>query len=170
MINSICNYLFVEIERRRSMLFKTKYFGEIDLGEDKILTFENGIMGFENFKKYTILFDSEDGTEPTISWLQSLDEERLALPIINPLLVKEDYNPVVEDELLSSLGELTEDNIVILLTMTIPAELENMTVNLKAPFIINSDTKKGCQIIVENKDYEIKYNVYDILKKKKGDE
>ena len=41
--------------------------------------------------------------------------------------------------------------------------------NLKAPFIINSDTRKGCQIIVENKDYEIKYNVYEALKKKKGE-
>lgn len=152
------------------MLFKTKYFGEIDLSEDKILTFDNGIMGFEEYKKYTILFDSADEGEPIISWLQSLDEEMLAIPVINPLLVKEDYNPVVEDELLKPLGELTEENIVLLLTMTIPAELEKMTVNLKAPFVINSDTRKGCQIIVENKDYEIKYNVYEVLKKKKGDE
>lgn len=152
------------------MLFKTKYFGEIDLEEDKILTFENGIMGFEDFKRYTILFDSDDGAEPMISWLQSLDEEMLALPVVNPLLVKEDYNPVVEDELLKSLGELTEENIVILLTMTIPQDIEKMSVNLKAPIVINSDTRKGCQVIVENKDYEIKYNVYDVLKKKKGDE
>lgn len=152
------------------MLFKTKYFGEIDLEEDKILTFENGIMGFEDFKRYTILFDSDDGAEPMISWLQSLDEEMLALPVVNPLLVKADYNPVVEDELLKSLGELTEENIVILLTMTIPQDIEKMSVNLKAPIVINSDTRKGCQVIVENKDYEIKYNVYDVLKKKKGDE
>ncbi len=148
------------------MLVKTKHFGEIDLTEDKILTFENGIMGFEDFKRYTILFDSEDGEEPVISWLQSLDEETFAIPVVSPLLVKEDYNPVVEDEWLNSLGELTDENIVILLTITVPSDLEKMTVNLKAPFIINSDTRKGCQIIVENKDYEIKYNVYEILKQK----
>ena len=148
------------------MLVKTKYFGEIDLTEDKILTFDNGIMGFENFKKYTILFDSADGEEPVISWLQSLDEEAFAIPVVSPLLVKEDYNPIVEDEWLSSLGELTDENIAILLTLTVPPNLEKMTVNLKAPFIINSDTRKGCQIIVENKDYEVKYNVYEILKKK----
>lgn len=148
------------------MLVKTKHFGEIDLTEDKILTFNNGIMGFEDFKKYTILFDSEDGEEPVISWLQSLDEETFAIPVVSPLLVKEDYNPIVEDEWLSSLGELTDENIVILLTITVPADLEKMTVNLKAPFVINSDTRKGCQIIVENKDYEVKYNVYEILKRK----
>ena len=41
-----------------------------------------------------------------ISWLQSLNEPGLALPVINPVLVMEDYNPVVEEELLSGLGEL----------------------------------------------------------------
>ncbi len=151
------------------MLVKTRYFGEIDLAEDKILTFDNGILGFEDYKKYTILFNNEDGKGATISWLQSLDEETLAIPVINPLLVKEDYNPIVDDELLKSLGKLNDENILVLLTMTIPSNLEKMTANLKAPFIINSDTRKGCQIIVENRDYEIKYNVYNVLKKKKGD-
>ena len=44
-----------------------------------------------------------------------------------------------------------------------------MTTNLKAPIIINSDTRKGVQLIVENQDYEVKYNVYDVLKARKGD-
>ena len=145
------------------MLVKTRCFGEIDLAEDKILTFENGILGFEDYKRYTILFNNEDGKEQTISWLQCVDEELLAIPVINPLFIK-------EDELLQPLGELKDENLLVLLTMTIPSDLEKMTANLKAPIIINSDTKKGCQIIVENKDYEVRYKVYDILKKKKGDE
>lgn len=150
------------------MLVKTKFFGEIDLGEDKIITFERGIIGFEECKRFTILFDSEKEERPAISWLQSLDEQALALPIINPLIVKADYNPVVEDELLKHLGELTEENLVIFLAMTVPNDLTKMTVNLKAPFIINADTRKGAQLIVENQDYEVRYHVYDVLNKKKG--
>ena len=46
------------------MLVKTKHFGEIDLGEDKILHFENGIFGFEEYKTYTILYDSEAEERP----------------------------------------------------------------------------------------------------------
>lgn len=150
------------------MLVKTKFFGEIDLGEDKIITLERGIIGFEECKRFTILFDSEKEERPAISWLQSLDEQALALPIINPLIVKADYNPVVEDELLKHLGELTEENLVIFLAMTVPNDLTKMTVNLKAPFIINADTRKGAQLIVENQDYEVRYHVYDVLNKKKG--
>lgn len=143
------------------MIVKTKHFGEIDLAEDKILTFENGIMGFEDCKRYTILYNNESGERPVISWLQSLDEQGLALPVINPLFAREDYNPMIEDELLAGLGELTEDNQVIFVTLTVPKDLTKMTANLKAPIVINADTKKGCQIIVENSDYVVKYPVYE---------
>lgn len=149
------------------MLINTKYFGEIDLDENKIITFEHGIMGFEEYKKYTILYDIEDGSNTTVSWLQSLDEPGFSLPVINPFVVKPDYNPIVEDEVLNSLGEVTDENIIILLTLTVPADITKMSVNLKAPFIINSDTRKGCQLIVENQDYEIKYHVYDTVQKLK---
>ena len=149
-----------------NMLVKTKFFGEVDLPEEKIVTFDRGIIGFENLKRFTILYDCEK-EETNISWLQSVEEPGFAMPVIKPWLVKEDYNPVVEDELLSGLGELTEENLVILLTMNVPPDLTKMSVNLKAPIIMNSDTRKGAQIVVENKDYVIKYRVYDILKNKK---
>lgn len=150
------------------MLVRTKFFGEVDLPEEKIVTFDRGLIGLPDYKRFTILYDCEK-EETNISWFQSLEDPAFAMPVIKPWLVKEDYNPVVEDELLQGLEELTEENLVILLTMNVPPELKNMTVNLKAPIIINSDTRKGAQIAVENKDYEIKYRVYDILNKKKED-
>ncbi len=155
------------------MLVKTKLFGEIELNEEKIITFPGGIMGFEGYKKYTLLYDITDDKEKfNVSWLQSLDEPEFALPVVNPYHVKPDYNPVVEDEIIKSLGEINEENLVILLSLTVPADITKMSANLKAPFIINSDTRKGIQIIVENQDYEIKYNIYEyiqLLKKEKGD-
>ncbi len=147
------------------MLVKTKFFGEVDLPEEKILTFDRGLIGLSDYKQYTILYDVEK-EETNICWLQSVDEPTLALPIIKPLLVKEDYNPVVEDELLTHIGELTEENLVIFLTMTVPSDITQMSVNLKAPIIINADTRKAAQIMVENQDYEVKYKIYDVLKSK----
>lgn len=146
------------------MLVKTKHFGEIDLDESKIIYFDNGILGFEDCKKYTILYDLVDGERPEISWLQSLDEPALALPVISPLIIKADYNPLVEDELIKSLGELNEDNIVILVSVTVPSDINKISANLKAPFIINSELRKGAQVIAENQDYEIRYHFYEQLK------
>ena len=105
---------------------------------EKIITLERGLIGLEQFTQYTILYDCEK-EDANISWLQSVEEPTLALPVIKPWIIKEDYNPIVEDELLSGLGELTEDNLVILLTVTVPKEVEEMSVNLKAPIVINAD-------------------------------
>ena len=148
------------------MLVKTRFFGEVDLPEEKILTFEHGLIGLGEYIKFTILNDC-DKEDSNISWLQSVEEPSFALPVIKPWLVKEDYNPVVEDELLKHIGELTEENLVILTTMTVPEDVKQMSVNLKAPIIINADTRKGAQIICENDDYEVKYKVYDVLNEKK---
>lgn len=152
------------------MIAKTRFFGQVDISDDKIIEFDRGLMGFEEYKRYTLLYDIDKDERPAISWLQSLDEPSLALPVINPLVVKPDYNPTVEDELLITLGELTDENLVILLTMTVPTDITKMSVNLKAPLIVNADSRKGVQLIVENEDYEVKYHVYDVLKKKKGAE
>lgn len=144
------------------MLVKTKYFGEIELTEDKVITFENGIFGFEDYKRYTLLYDVErEGDKRIISWFQSLDEEALALPVINPNFVMPSYDPSVPSEIIESIGTLNDDNAVILLTLTVPSDLTKMTANLKAPIIINSETKKGCQVVAENSDYMVKYNVYE---------
>lgn len=150
------------------MLVKTRHFGEIDLNEDKILYFENGIFGFEECKKYTILYDNEGEERPDISWLQSLDEPALAIPVINPLIVKPEYNPEVEDEYLKPLGNLTEENVVVLVSITVPENVEQITANLKAPFVINSDERKGAQIVVENPDYEVKFSFYEQLQASKA--
>ena len=149
------------------MLVQTKFFGEIDLPEEKIVTLERGLIGLEQYKKYTILYDCEK-EEANISWFQSVEEPTLALPVIKPWLVKEDYDPVVEDELLTGLGDLTEENLVILLTMTVPEDIKQMSVNLMAPIIINADEKKACQIIVDGDDYAVKYPIYEILQARKA--
>lgn len=152
------------------MLVKTKYFGEIDLTEDKILEFKNGIMGFEEYTKYTLLYDSEEEKKGNIMWFQSIEEPSLALPVINPLYVKKDYNPEVSEELLQPLGQIDDENLCILLTLTVPGDVKQTTANLKAPLIVNADTRKGCQAIVENADYEVKYNVYEAIQKMKEEE
>lgn len=150
------------------MLVKTKFFGEIDVDDQKVITFDNGLIGFENLKKFTLIYNSETEQSNTITWLQSLEEQMVALPVLNPFSVMSDYNPVVEDEILVKLGELNPENTVIFLTLTVPSDITKMTTNLKAPIIINAETRMGCQVIAENPDYVVKYNIFDVIQKMKG--
>ena len=149
----------------------TRLFGEIEIDESKIITFEDGIIGFPDMKKFTLIFDEEKEGRPSISWLQSMDEPEIAFPVMDPLFVCEAYNPSVEDELLKNLGTIKEDNLYVLVTVTVPQDIKELAVNLKAPIVINTDTRQASQIIVED-DLPVRYRIYEILeeaKKKAGE-
>lgn len=145
------------------MKVNTRIFGEVDVAEEKLLTFDNGIIGLENMKRFVLLYDSEKGEGDTITWLQSIDDADFAMPVINPYMAKQDYNPMVEDEMLVSLGELNPEDLMVFTTIKVPADITQMTVNFKAPIIIHAKTRKGCQIIAENDDYLVRQPVYDTL-------
>lgn len=149
------------------MRVKTKFFGEVELDDNKVLEFPNGIIGFEDFNKYAIIYDIEDERETTISWLQSLEEPALALPVVDPLAVVADYAPMIEDELLKPLGNPADEDLLFLLVMTVPSDMTKVTANMKAPVIINTKTRQGVQLIVDNADYPVKYNVYEAVQKMK---
>ena len=85
-------------------------------------------------------------------WMQSLQEPAFAMPVMNPLIVMPDYNPEVEDELIKPIGELLPEEILVMVTITVPSDLTKMSVNLKGPIIINAAERKACQVIVEGED------------------
>lgn len=150
------------------MNITTKIFGEISIDDDKIIHFPSGIIGFPEMTDFALVHDEEKGAG-SIHWLQSVQETSFALPVMDPLLVKPDYNPEVDDELLKNIGNLVEDELLVLVTVTVPSDLTKMTVNLKGPIIVNAAEKKACQVIVEG-DYMVKYPIYDILKAGKAGE
>ena len=69
------------------MKVQTKWFGEIEVSDDKIITFDKGIIGFEDWKKYTLVYDAEKEENISIIWLQAIDEPTLALPVMKPEFV-----------------------------------------------------------------------------------
>ena len=148
------------------MQAETRLFGMVDISDDKVIVLENGMIGFPELQHFALIFDAEKENGSKIKWLQSMDETSVAFPVMDPTIIKNDYDPTINDEILKPLGELTEDNIFVLSTVTVPKQLENMSINLKAPIVINSDTMKGVQIIVED-DFPVKYMIYDLLKSRK---
>lgn len=152
------------------MRIMTRNFGEIDIAEDKIIVFENGIIGFPELTRFTLLYDEEQGVNAGIRWMQSLQEPAFALPVMDPLLVMPAYNPEVDEEVLKDLGELNRENQFVLVTVSVPSDLTKMTANLQGPIIINADTRKAAQIIVDGKDYKVKFPIYEILKARKAGE
>ena len=148
------------------MKITTKVFGEITIEDDRIIHFPSGIIGFPELTDFALIHDEEKGAG-AIHWLQSIQEPAFAMPVMDPLIVCPDYNPEVDDELLRPIGELVPDEILVMVTVTIPSDLTRMTVNLRGPVIINALEKKACQVIVEGDAYPVKDPIYDILNSRK---
>lgn len=148
------------------MTINTKVFGTVEIEDDKMIHFPAGIIGFPELTDFALLHDEEKGAG-AIHWLQSVQEPGFAMPVMDPLFVMPEYNPEVDDDLLQNIGELAEEELLVLVTVTVPSDLTKMTVNLKGPIIINAAERKACQIIVEGEDYKVKYPIYDILNAQK---
>ena len=146
------------------MTINTRIFGEVSIGDDRMIHFPKGIVGFPELTDFALIHDAEAGDQGGIRWMQSMQEPNFAIPVVDPLNIKADYNPEVNDDLLTTIGGI--DDILVLVTITVPSDITKMTVNLKAPIIINVPKKKACQLIVDQ-DYPVKYEIYDILKARK---
>ena len=151
------------------MQITTKVFGEITVDDDKLIYFPKGIIGFPDLKDFALIHDEEKGSD-SIHWLQAIQEPAFAMPVMDPLLVCSDYNPEADDELLNNLGEIKPDDLLVLVTVTVPSDLTQMSVNLKGPIVINAGERKAIQVIAEGDTYQVKFPIYDILNKKKAGE
>ena len=148
------------------MIVTTKNFGEIEIADDKIIKFPAGIIGFPDLTDFALIHDEEKGIGG-IHWLQSMQEPAFAMPVMDPLTVAEDYNPQVDDEILKPIGEIIPEELLVLVTVTVPSDLTKMTVNLRGPFVINAAEKKAVQVIIDGEEFPVKYPIYEILKSRK---
>lgn len=142
----------------------TRVFGKIAIEEDKIIRFDSGILGFPELKDFTLIYDSDKGSDSGIKWLQSIQEPGFAMPVMNPELIMPGYTPHFDREYLAPLGNNPEDEeLLLLVTVTVPKDITKTTVNLRAPIIVNADSCKAVQLINEDEQYSIKYAIYDDL-------
>ncbi|HHX59496.1 MAG TPA: flagellar assembly protein FliW [Epulopiscium sp.] len=144
------------------MKITTSNFGELNVPNDNIITFENGIPGFKDNTKYVIINDEEDSP---FCWLQSIEDPSLAFALVNPFLVHDHYDPNLPKSEVEKLGQGTDEDYSILSIVIIPEDVEQMRANLMAPIVINLKTKKGMQIIIDGDDYPVKYYLFKQLQK-----
>lgn len=131
----------------------TQQFGELDVSEEQVISFPNGIIGFEELHRFVII-DDED-FEP-FRWFISLDKKEFGFPVIDPFLLTDDYL----DEFPPSLTKrIKADKAIydIFCVVTLKGENEKVTINLKGPLIIDYDQKEGKQVILTSDELSVSH-------------
>lgn len=144
------------------MKVNTTRFGELEVEKKDIITFTEGMLGFEELKEFFVV---DPGDQTLILWLQSSQDSEVAFPIIEPRIFKPDYKITLLPIELNSLKLEGLNDASVYTILTIPGDVQQMTANMKAPIIINNKTKNARQIVLQDNKLEVKYEMYNELKK-----
>lgn len=142
------------------MNITTDHLGNIEYSETDIITFAHGIPGFEDEHKF-ILIPAEDIEFP-FSYLQSIKSNDLAFIVTDPFLFVENYDFELsksDAEALNLSGEEDLGNISVLSIVRIPDDVDQTTINIMAPIVINHVDKVGRQVLL-NEYSDTKYPLF----------
>jgi len=142
---------------------KTRPFGEIEVTEQQIIDFPDGILGFDDVRKF-VLLDAHDENSP-LKWLQAYDEPELAFVIIRPVDFMREYELVVSMNDIEAGGADTAENLVVFAIVTIPTNPSDMTANLQGPIIVNPEKRLGRQAISLSDRYSVRHKILEEMKK-----
>lgn len=147
------------------MQIETKTLGKIEIGEERLLSIPRGLFGFEEYTQFALV-DSE--YQPFI-WLQSLQEKDLAFLLIDPFLIDNDYEAVIDDKELSRIGINDPADVLVLTIVTVPADGGAVTANFQGPLVINKKNHQCMQAVLDGSKYTTKHNIIESLKNKGGE-
>ncbi len=134
------------------------------LREAGYIEFCEGIFGFENEKKFLPIMLEENSD--AVLYLQSVENENLVFVIMNPFMIKEDYNPVLCEEDYKKLGTSDEKELSYYVICNIGNTARETTVNLKCPIVVNAVTRKARQVILETTEYGMRHALKEFEREK----
>jgi flagellar assembly factor FliW len=124
-------------------------FGTLEIPQDSVIEFPQGLIGLGG-SRYAIVPSGNDGA---FSWLHSLDDPSLALPVANPWHFFADYAVELSDE--ESKG-ITADpsDVEVYVTVRAGSQLADFYANLRAPILVAEG--QGHQVINEAADAPVR--------------
>ena len=122
-------------------------FGTLQIASDDVIEFPHGLIGLGG-QRFAII----EG-EGSFSWLHSIDDPALALPVTNPWDFFSDYAVELSDE---ASEPITADpaDVAVWVTVRAGAELADFYANLRAPILVAEG--QGHQVINESPDAPVR--------------
>lgn len=138
------------------MIIQTSQFGELELLPESIITFHQGLPGFESLRQFSLVTPD---SELPFSVLQSIEEADTAFILTNPFLFYPNYEFDVPEEVQQLLRIEHVKEVAVWSIVSIGEELASSTLNLLAPLLINVRERVGKQCILHGGVYTTKHPI-----------
>jgi flagellar assembly factor FliW len=139
------------------MVIQTSRFGAVRLQDDDVIEFPEGILGFNDLRKFVLLDDPND---EIFAWLQSCEIPQIAFPVLEPELFAQNYEVALTKHDLETLGLKKDQKTRAFSIITIPEDATQMTANLKAPIVINIEKRTARQIVLQDNHLAIREPIF----------
>lgn len=129
------------------MKFTNRQFGEMEFGDKHVLRFQEGIIGFGDSRDFLIVDDEE--SQP-FRWLVSLEDSDLSFAMIEAGLVLSDY----EEKYFGG------KNVSVFLFVALREPVEESTMNLRSPLVIDNSSRSGQQVVLEDEALSMRFPLF----------
>ena len=146
------------------MQIETTRFGALPIDENHVITFPEGLPGFEGCRQFTFIpHPTPEGADTSpFEWLQSVEDGSLAFLAMNPQVAFPHYTPRLprtEMETLSLEQDRDEDTRVYTLLTVPKGDPEGITANLLAPVVVNAGARLGKQVVLTSDEYGLRHRL-----------
>ncbi|MGP4040729.1 flagellar assembly protein FliW [Gracilibacillus sp. D59] len=148
------------------MQIQTKYFGEIEINQEEVIHFPQGIPGFINEKEFILQNFEESGLFQVLQSTKGMDP---AFLVINPFLFVKDFEINLDDASIEQLNIVRKEDVEVLSIVTVKEPLSNSTANLQAPLIINRTNYTAKQFITNSSVYKTQEQIFKQTSRVKGE-
>lgn len=134
------------------MKIQTSRFGELEVDDQRLITFPQGLLGFPQQTVFALV---QTGENSAFYWLQAVERPELAFVVCDPRLFVADYHAPIRREQMESLGltDLTEAQVFVVVNKV----QDLLTGNLQGPLVINAATRQGKQLVLSDKRFSTRH-------------
>jgi flagellar assembly factor FliW len=139
------------------MLIDTLRFGPLEVDGERIVTFESGLLGFTQHRRFALVQTSAD---PVFFWLQSVEDAGLAFVVCDPAVFVPDYQVPVRRDDLTALGcsDLNECQVLVVVNKVDG----HLTANLLGPLVIGTRSLLARQMVLSDRRYGTRHRLMPV--------
>ncbi|KHD89697.1 MAG: flagellar assembly protein FliW [Bdellovibrio sp. ArHS] len=145
------------------MIISTSRFGQVELKQEDVLTFPEGLLGFGDLRKFALLDDPND---EIFAWLQSCEAPQIAFPVLEPELFAPQYKATLTKSDMEALKLSAQEKARYFSIVTIPDDPTQMTANLKAPVVVNVEARTARQCVLQDNNLAIREPIFTKLQQR----
>jgi flagellar assembly factor FliW len=138
------------------MILSTLRFGELEIQEQEIVIFQYGLPGFEHLRQFVFVMPD---TPLPFAFMQSVEQGETAFIVADPFLFFSDYDFELNESDKDELGIDKVEQVRVWSIVTVRERIEEATLNLLAPVVLNASAKRGKQIILGGTEYQTRHRI-----------